>query len=428
VAIKKRKAFEGILVFYIFLFSTDIFSPSIRINRFDTPFISFLAGRLATFAQLALVFYFLTFSFRKFLSSLFSDRILFCLLAWIVLSLIWTNHSQQSIQAIRHISFSVLFTGYLVNRFSPSETLTLSFWALVCVAFGSLLFWIFFPIEIWQVISNSPGSFVVSGFKGALSHKNHLGSLMLLALIISISLGVYKYVSWSLLLPVCTVFLFLLMISRSITNYVGFSLIFSSLLWRWIYLRLDYLQKDVFRKITYSVCFFLALTSFFWSESVILFLGKTTTLSGRTELWNYLLVAASKKPWLGYGFGAFWPRANSLSNFVDAQTVWRRLSWIPGSAHNGFIDVTLNLGLIGLLLSLFLVGSLFLGSLKVSRIYRVDRESMFLSWFQFNFVCFLILSNLTESFFITNPRSLSMYLFLYLVLYQAKRQQRVSCA
>jgi exopolysaccharide production protein ExoQ len=63
---------------------------------------------------------------------------------------------------------------------------------------------------------------------------------------------------------------------------------------------------------------------------------RDATLTGRSYIWGVLLPLAEKRPLLGYGFGGFWT------------TSVRELA--SSDAHNGYLDVILNLGFIGLLL------------------------------------------------------------------------------
>jgi exopolysaccharide production protein ExoQ len=64
-------------------------------------------------------------------------------------------------------------------------------------------------------------------------------------------------------------------------------------------------------------------------------LGRDDTLTGRTEVWAAVLPAMKHRPLLGYGFGSFW---------TDAR---RELYEIP-TAHNGYLDILLDLGEVGL--------------------------------------------------------------------------------
>ena len=69
----------------------------------------------------------------------------------------------------------------------------------------------------------------------------------------------------------------------------------------------------------------------------------TSSLSNRAPLWRELWESVEDRPWLGYGYGAFWtaPRLNRVS--LDQ-------GWIVPHAHNTYLDETLSLGLVGVLL------------------------------------------------------------------------------
>jgi O-antigen ligase len=64
-------------------------------------------------------------------------------------------------------------------------------------------------------------------------------------------------------------------------------------------------------------------------------LDRDDTLTGRTEVWAAVLPALQQQPLLGYGLGSFW---------TDAR---RELYEFP-TAHNGYLDVLLELGEVGL--------------------------------------------------------------------------------
>jgi len=72
-------------------------------------------------------------------------------------------------------------------------------------------------------------------------------------------------------------------------------------------------------------------------------LGRDETLTGRTDIWAGLLSLVSRAPFLGSGFEAFWTR-----EMLATQRI--------GEAHNGYLEVLLHLGVIGLLLTaMFLI-------------------------------------------------------------------------
>ena len=77
-------------------------------------------------------------------------------------------------------------------------------------------------------------------------------------------------------------------------------------------------------------------------------LGKDATFSGRTFIWQAILIYIAKKPLLGYGYMAFFSSrtagAGDLSAFVGFSV---------NHAHNGFLMVWLDLGLAGLAIVIF---------------------------------------------------------------------------
>ena len=83
----------------------------------------------------------------------------------------------------------------------------------------------------------------------------------------------------------------------------------------------------------------------FAPEIVVQALGRALSLTGRTDIWITLMDYISERPFLGYGYGAFWDLGSNPGNWVR-----ELLEWDAPTAHNGWIEVTLALGIVGLLL------------------------------------------------------------------------------
>ena len=79
-------------------------------------------------------------------------------------------------------------------------------------------------------------------------------------------------------------------------------------------------------------------------------IGKDPTLTGRTEIWDYVIRDIWMKPWLGWGYFGFWeltnPAALEISNAVH---------WIVPQAHNGLLEFLLNVGVLGTALFSFIL-------------------------------------------------------------------------
>ena len=108
------------------------------------------------------------------------------------------------------------------------------------------------------------------------------------------------------------------------------------------------------------------------------------TLTGRVPLWDILSPYVEEHPLLGVGFAAFW----SPENVYQIQQI-TGFPWV--SAHNGFLDVLLNTGIVGLaiLLTFYFVAMVV--------VVRSARRGDPLGWLAFMFVLYNLLHNLTVS-------------------------------
>jgi exopolysaccharide production protein ExoQ len=88
-------------------------------------------------------------------------------------------------------------------------------------------------------------------------------------------------------------------------------------------------------------------------------LGRNTTLTGRTEMWNELFRMITN-PLLGTGFESFWLGSR-------AERLWNMYYFHPNQAHNGYVETYINLGWIGLALFMLLVISCYRNLLRMDR-------------------------------------------------------------
>ena len=81
------------------------------------------------------------------------------------------------------------------------------------------------------------------------------------------------------------------------------------------------------------------------SAEILAALGKDPSLTGRTGIWDALFVKIAERPWTGYGYNAFWGLDSDPALWVRYQT-----GWVVPSAHNGWIDLLVQLGWPGAIL------------------------------------------------------------------------------
>jgi len=114
-------------------------------------------------------------------------------------------------------------------------------------------------------------------------------------------------------------------------------------------------------------------------------MGRNSTLTGRTDIWNIVLSLAGNPFW-GTGFESFW-----LGDRL--QSVWRDYGLHIQEAHNGYLEVYLNLGWIGVAL----LGALIvMAYLNVMRALREKQET---SSLMLSFLLAAVLYSFTEAGF-----------------------------
>ncbi len=151
--------------------------------------------------------------------------------------------------------------------------------------------------------------------------------------------------------------------------------------------------------------FFLVIFAFAIIESlfdvmelVTSSLGRDLTFTGRTDLWRDVL-AMHTNPLIGVGYGSFW-----LGDRLAV--LWDRYWWHPTEAHNGYLEIYLELGLIGL----FLLGGVIVSFFK--NITRSLIREFNYGRIQIALLVIVLLYNITESAFRVD---LLMYFIFLLV-------------
>jgi exopolysaccharide production protein ExoQ len=122
------------------------------------------------------------------------------------------------------------------------------------------------------------------------------------------------------------------------------------------------------------------------SDAALTLLGRDSTLTGRTQLWHECMVSILKRPMLGYGFDAFW-----RGMIGESARVTLAVHWLVPTAHNGALQLWLDLGAVGL--TLFVV-AFAVYTAKSLRFY-LSNESHLRAW-PLAYLAFVFFYNFTE--------------------------------
>jgi len=130
--------------------------------------------------------------------------------------------------------------------------------------------------------------------------------------------------------------------------------------------------------------------------------GKDATLTGRTELWTDILSIAAKNPLLGVGYGNFWIGDREYD-------LWIKHIWTPLQGHNGYIDVYVELGVIGIFLLIAVLVATF-QNIGKSLLEDFDYGSLRLALF-----IMILVHNMAESSLLRSNHNL-WFVFLMIAI------------
>jgi exopolysaccharide production protein ExoQ len=277
---------------------------------------------------------------------------LLAFVAWGLLTVVWSEDPMLSLRRTLGLACTVALGFFLGMRFELKELLRITAWALAIGVVASLAAVVLIPSFAIQY--NLGGA-----VRGVFVQKNTM------ARVIGVAVMVFAYLFLESrryrLLYLAPLFLSigLIVLSKSVTAVIVTFLAISLL--GFLKLRLRATQSVAL----FAFVSFLGLGATLFvlghTDSIFAFMGKDASLTGRTDLWQESIAAVLRRPLLGAGWDVFWmgPEADAIRSAVH---------WQTPHAHNAFLDLALNTGLVGL--------ALFLASLYdcLRRAVRYSRE------------------------------------------------------
>ena len=241
-------------------------------------------------------------------------------------------------------------------------------------------------------------------WRGVFDHKNTLGSIMAIAIFTELyllALGNWRPI-WRF--GLLSIYFILLILSQSVT----------SLLCTVIYLvgtavysvgKHDKLAGLVVAITLGLPLLLLQLGLWYNADFLLSFLGKDATLTGRTDLWLAVLDLIKRSPLLGWGYMATWVPTDPQIAAINQE-----LQWSVPSAHSAYLDVTLQLGLVGLGLLLMII------AIAWQRARACCRKGVLpLGWFSLLFIVGALFYSISESGLgeNQNPQWLILIVFIF---------------
>jgi O-antigen ligase len=160
----------------------------------------------------------------------------------------------------------------------------------------------------------------------------------------------------------------------------------------------------------------LAALAFCVAPDVVLgVFGKDETLTGRTAIWAALGEAVAEKPVLGHGYMAYWGLDSEPRYWLS-----RALAWNVPSGHNGWIDLAISLGAVGV--TVFAI-DLMLTLWRAGRLAPVSPAGVFALGFLAQFLLFAMSESVLAA---QNSILWATYVFVGVKLALSERHQSMT--
>lgn len=328
------------------------------------------------------------------------EKFLAVFFLWTLLSIIWSGSPDVTFK--RWIQ---IFGSYMViiSIFVHSESVE------DILKFFRIILLIYIPISFISVLA-IPGATMSyqgeSAWRGLAAHKNGFGQISLVSSLFWLFAlrnhkSKFKWKEYSMFF----ISLILLIGSKSSTSIITFFII--GLVIFFVNIKEKFSINGIGKWLLYFLCLFFVVCLIFAAilfpsvlDSFFNLTGKDPTFTGRTDLWTDVLSIVSKKIIWGIGYGAFW-----VPNSAQLNYIYQIYIWLPQQSHNGYIDIIIETGLIGL--------SIF-ASMLIAYFYRNSKWQIENFWKYF-IIAAIILNFQESSLFRTTSMVGILFTFSYLI-------------
>ncbi len=285
------------------------------------------------------------FRLKIMMQTLLQNGLLLVLCLWILLSITWGTDLGTALSAAIRFMVFVVLSAYITSRYDTTEFvafLTRGFAVCVIASFAVM-------VLVPRLGYSNLGNGYQNAWRGAFTHKNWLGSAMSVGVVVA----AYSYYlrANSRLLAAFTFLgsLFLLVMARSATSLIATLVSFLTAIGG-LALQSEG-KRSPLRGIAAlaigAVIVGLLIFPLFDIEIGELpkFIGRSSDLTGRAEVWRAVKIAIHDRPLTGYGYG-FWTMPSVMKN-----DIWEIAGWEVPHSHNTWLDAWLQLGLVGVFLT-----------------------------------------------------------------------------
>ncbi len=312
---------------------------------------------------------------------------------WSVISIFWSATPSMIARGGLSI-WAFLLCGIISARhLEAAETADLVSDVVVFLALLSILFQLFSPVR----------ETMAPGWTGVYGEKNHLGIGMGVGCLAQFA-SERRWTVWRILQVV--LFVTMLILSQSTTSMI-FVLAAGAL---YAILRLPRRMRPLATSTALGAVVLAFSLIPHITEKLFDATGKNTNFTGRDVIWKFTWEQWKTRPLLGYGLYSFWESEDTL--------IQQWLGWNPRQAHNGFLEIGVTLGAVGVML---LLGALVSGIFLILRARRMGHNTAAL-WLTLSWLSIMI-DNITEADFMIPGPLWFTYCLVYFITYAELRRE-----
>lgn len=316
-------------------------------------------------------------------------RVLHCYPAYLFIlmalaSMIWAPEPQfafqRTLRLLPAVGLGVMFAQY----YSTRRFLQLISLAVLASAIASIIMGAFFPAFGHSGMSQG----YETAWRGAITHKNFAGLTYALGIMFVGYARLINAISLRLAVPTILACAFMLIMSSSLTPLVSMvaavTVTLATLLVR---------KSPLEVRMLLALCVFVPLVGMVMlmllaPDVFVSLAGRDLTLTGRTDIWSAVWHQILANPVRGYGY-AFWASPSPARDVI-----WSEVPYTPPHSHNSWLDLWLQLGLVGLVS----IALLMLRQLRRA-FSAVSRQSNPMAPLFLTLMVFLFIESLTEVLF-----------------------------
>lgn len=330
-----------------------------------------------------------------------------------VVSCVWSQSAKETLEWSICLVVNTLLAFYLYERFQPKALIKLMLilgWSCLMLSISLALF---FPDYGIQALGGT------GAWKGVYGHKNVCAIMT-----VSLLSGAFFESSGGVLCTVAKAIyvglsLFLIVMTQSAAGELAAVFVLLYVIGGVILARLS--SKDAVAIVPTAIllvgiALVMAMGRF---AEVMHLIGKDPTLTGRTDIWGHAARSIAKRPLFGYGYRAFWKGLNG-----ESANILLPARWAVGEAHNGFLNVWLELGVVGLGLVFYSIVKAFRDAIVCFRARKGCDPAY--RWF----LCIVLITIIkdldAEEFMIPNNLIWILYIVACVGLSEGARESRIA--